>query len=330
MQCIEGLAPGVHIGWKLKFTIKERLINEVWTEDLQYKNISVGKKRLEFLIKISEKYGCFGENSFWNGDLANLVKLHFIPTRLYLPGMSTPTSWGYHLELDIAQHLTEFDALFEVVAEVSNAQYSSWSFVDTNDNLFLVNKALERNLSFDARFPDQHQFVQELALHLPHLKNSNYVAYKRAVPRILWQNYWNAETAKFYNFPDPQQDERIMPLAKQLSNGGWRFKLTKEPLDILRADHREAIIWAYRRFQPVGMTVEEFERSTPSQSPNCSMEDLQRILEQPRKTISQEEQEKAIKKLRQGIKQAAKKISSKHNEKIEANTLTFLSKLKKK
>ncbi len=256
LRSIEDLIPGIDISWKLIFSIRTRRINGVLTEVHDYKNVSVGNDRLKFLTDLKAKQE-FGENTFWNGDLENHVEFKFILKRISLPGVNTKNNAGFSIVIRVAQHLVNFDRLFLTIALASKAQYLSENPVNGVDQLSYINKALERNFYYyDARFPAEEEATKELANSLPHLKSVMHVADLQAAPRILWHNYWDSETAKFYNFPDPQQDERIMPLAQQLPNGGWRFYLTKDPLDILRQDHRDAIIWAYRRFKPVGMPAD--------------------------------------------------------------------------
>lgn len=76
--------------------------------------------------------------------------------------------------------------------------------------------------------------------------------------RLGWLNYWSARAAQGIGFPDPQKDERLMPLVKQLDGGAWFVRLTEDPLDLERPDHVEALAWAYWRFDKIG------KRMTPT------------------------------------------------------------------
>jgi len=120
-----------------------------------------------------------------------------------------------------------------------------------------INAILRRDINaINQHYSQYSSIAEELTLSLPQLMPPNHTAGLTVVKRLLWMNYWHPDTAAFYGFPDPKKDARLLPLAEQLPNGAWFFKLTEDPLDITRADHREALVWAYQRFQPVGQPVE--------------------------------------------------------------------------
>jgi len=157
---------------------------------------------------------------------------------------------------------------FKAVGTACRALYATECLqpVDVAQQLMFVNTILRRDMKgINQLYPQYHSVADELALSLPHLMPPTYLASISVVERLLWMNYWHPDTAAFYGFPDPEKDARLLPLAEQLPNGAWFFKLTEDPLDITRADHREALVWAYQRFQPVGQPVEPSQMNAQAQ-----------------------------------------------------------------
>ena len=73
-----------------------------------------------------------------------------------------------------------------------------------------------------------------------------------ARPRHLgWLNYWSNAAAKLAGF-DASRDETIADGLRKIPDRGWIVRLTEEPLDLSRADHRARLSAAYDRFKGVG------------------------------------------------------------------------------
>lgn len=71
--------------------------------------------------------------------------------------------------------------------------------------------------------------------------------------RLGWLNYWSPDVCALLGFPDPAKDAELLARSYQTSAGAWLVKLTDDPFDITRSEHREAIIHAYQRFDQVGV-----------------------------------------------------------------------------
>jgi hypothetical protein len=262
LSVIEEMVPDTRIGWELKFIAKNRKVDGQWIEDFQYKNIDFGEDRVGYVQNLLRKTG---QVALWNGELERLVYVRFYCARKKISHFTDFQYVGYSIEVSYFQDILSLDKAFKAIGIASNARYSSQNALPfmVMSQLNTVDSVLRRDRHIDSikkAYPNYVTAVDELALHLPQLESSTHLAEITAVPRILWMNYWHPETAAFYGFPDPEKDARILPLAEQLPNGAWFFKLTEDPLDITRADHRDALIWAYQRFQPVGQPVEPAER----------------------------------------------------------------------
>lgn len=72
-----------------------------------------------------------------------------------------------------------------------------------------------------------------------------------------WLNYWSPETCGLIGFPEASKDEEILKRSYQTESGAWLVKLTDEPLDLEREDHRNVVKWAYERFDRVGARLRE-------------------------------------------------------------------------
>lgn len=66
--------------------------------------------------------------------------------------------------------------------------------------------------------------------------------------RVGWLTYWSAATCAFMGFPDPEKDAPVLARSFLTAQRAWLIKLTDEPLDLEREDHRAALAWAYKRF----------------------------------------------------------------------------------
>lgn len=264
LLALEKLIPGNKIAWELKHSIKEKPIeNGNTTEAHAYKNVSLGEDRPS---KLEQKYiGKKGDMTFWNGELKRIIKIRLVVGRRILLGDDQPTFLGYYFEITLSRHVAEYETAFKTIAQTANAQFADLNFFSAAFNsLMMLNAALQHDFK---QYPNHIMILQDMASHLPHLKGPYYRTNSKTVTRLLWLNYWDAETAAYYGFPNPELDARLMPLAEQLPNGGWMFKLTEEPLDLQREDHREAVIWAYNRFKPIGLTVEDYEHVFPPKPP---------------------------------------------------------------
>ncbi len=69
---------------------------------------------------------------------------------------------------------------------------------------------------------------------------------------IGWVNYWSRETSALLGFPNPTIDAPLLKRSHQTATGAWLVRLTDEPLDLTREDHRQVVGWAYARFRAVG------------------------------------------------------------------------------
>jgi hypothetical protein len=124
-------------------------------------------------------------------------------------------------------------------------------------------QALERDYSV-FRMSDEDPnliYSKQLSTMLPRLgyEGSQYwnkPEYRLLPERIGWLNCWSAEIAQYLGFPDAEKDARILSLCSRTTAGHWIVQITEEPLDLARADHREAIAWAYWRFDKIGKRMQ--------------------------------------------------------------------------
>lgn len=70
---------------------------------------------------------------------------------------------------------------------------------------------------------------------------------------VGWLNYWSPETCALLGFPDLEKDSAVLKSSYKTPRGAWLVKLTEEPLDLQRMDHREIVKWAYTRFDEIGV-----------------------------------------------------------------------------
>jgi hypothetical protein len=69
--------------------------------------------------------------------------------------------------------------------------------------------------------------------------------------RLGWINYWSETTARELQFPDPARDAELLRRSRP-TDKAWVVRLTDEPLDLDRDDHRAALRAAYDRFPQIG------------------------------------------------------------------------------
>ncbi|MEP6862826.1 MAG: DUF5953 family protein [Deltaproteobacteria bacterium] len=75
------------------------------------------------------------------------------------------------------------------------------------------------------------------------------------VPHCLgWLNYWSERTAHELGFPDGARDAVLLQRSLRIGNA-WVVRLTDEPLDLERDDHRALLRDIYDRFPAIGGRV---------------------------------------------------------------------------
>jgi hypothetical protein len=113
--------------------------------------------------------------------------------------------------------------------------------------------ALERDFADFADPTDtRRQRAFELSQRLPKVLIPQNVEQWVTPYRLGWLNYWAPAVAEHLGFPNLQRDARMLSLCYRTPSGAWVVKLTEEPLDLLRDEHADALISAYRRFEKVG------------------------------------------------------------------------------
>lgn len=73
---------------------------------------------------------------------------------------------------------------------------------------------------------------------------------------LSWLNYWSAELAARFGFPDPARDAEWLALSQRSeTTGAWLVALTEDPLDLDRPEHVAALQRAWARFDLIGPRV---------------------------------------------------------------------------
>lgn len=119
-----------------------------------------------------------------------------------------------------------------------------------------LSMCLERSAGFLAGDkPPEWIWAQQHFAEFPHLGYNGAGRFKnrRTAPeRLGWLNGWSPAICALLGFPDAGRDAAILPLCQQLASGHWLVQLTPEPLNLGRADHVQAMAWAYQRFDQIG------------------------------------------------------------------------------
>ena len=81
------------------------------------------------------------------------------------------------------------------------------------------------------------------------LKQRNPAASLAVAPDYIgWISYFSAATARFFDFPNGPRDAEWLAREFTTPTGAWLIRLTDEPLDLTREEHRIRVKLAYQRF----------------------------------------------------------------------------------
>jgi hypothetical protein len=160
------------------------------------------------------------------------------------------------LPLALAVDLRLWEEAFVALAEHLNPPYLPFIPRFDDEAKFqeaIIEMALQRDFAmygFDQTGLDV-RIAKAMAPLFPRLQFEAPRPYGLPV-RLGWLNWWPGKVARELGYPDATKDEWLEPLSYRLPSGAWLVKLTKEPLDLTRQDHVEALARAYWRFAKIG------------------------------------------------------------------------------
>ncbi|MEP6861394.1 MAG: DUF5953 family protein [Deltaproteobacteria bacterium] len=143
------------------------------------------------------------------------------------------------LEVWLSMPLSEaLASLADAVGQIGNAARASWGAASPD--------AVAVTIALQTMFAGR-----PLPAGLPGLLPPDKLRDAFVPHRLGWLNYWSERTAHELGFPDAARDADLLQRSQRVGKA-WVVRLTDEPLDLERDDHRALLRDIYDRFPAIG------------------------------------------------------------------------------